>query len=156
MLINDSQSLAQMGGINSTRAFVLLCRLAPGSPLRVSWCTISRINVPFDILGAQRPRPLRFPRSPGSMTQPLQQCCAQHMAALVLIRVVQRLSHTFSLEHSLDVWVIMRIALRWERSLLAAEAPSVMASRNHSEVEKLSEGEPTEPDVSLGVFVSPG
>lgn len=50
------------------------------------------------------------------MTQPLRQCCAQHMAATVLIRVLQRLSHTFSLERSLDVWVMMRAVLPWEHS----------------------------------------
>lgn len=37
------------------------------------------------------------------MTQPLRQCCAQHMTAVVLIGVLQRLSCTVSLERSLDV-----------------------------------------------------
>lgn len=50
------------------------------------------------------------------------------MAATVLIKVLQRLSHTFSLERSLDVWVMMRTALPWEHSLLAAEVPGVMSS----------------------------
>lgn len=52
MLINDSQLFAHMGGINSTRAYVLLCRLAPWQSPVSAWFTVSRINVPSDILGA--------------------------------------------------------------------------------------------------------
>lgn len=63
------------------------------------------------------------------------------MAAVVLIRVLQRLSCTFSLEHGLDGWVIMRIAVQWEHPCSAAAEAGVMVSQNHSEAEKLREGE---------------
>lgn len=63
MLINDSQLLAHMGGINSTRVYVFLCRLAPWqSPLKF-WFTISRINVPSGILGAQRAQTFEISQS---------------------------------------------------------------------------------------------